>query len=131
MGISDLKSSTLKLCDKMMSRGCSVLVFLVSVSMSLVSGMNGNCNIDDRVRIALRTMNSNAVPKVVDCVIGIGACDSTGSWVRSHAREAVCGRPCGNNCSCREVNIRLIVRRMQTQFSSQWRRVQDSYRARC
>ena len=70
----------------MISRGSSVLVFLVSVSVSLVSGMNGNCNIDDRVRIALRTMNSNTVPKVVDCVIGIGACDSTGSWVRSHAR---------------------------------------------
>jgi len=115
----------------MLSRYCFVAILLVSVSVSLVSGMNGNCNIDDRVRIALRTMNSNTVPKVVDCVIGIGACDSTGSWVRSHAREAVCGRPCGNNCSCREVNIRLIVRRMQTQFSSQWRRVQDSYRARC
>ena len=56
------------------------------MSVSLVSGMNGNCNIDDRVRIALRTMNSNTVPKVVDCVVGVGACDSTGSWVRNHAR---------------------------------------------
>ena len=70
----------------MLSRYGFVAILLVSMSVSLVSGMNGNCNIDDRVRIALRTMNSNTVPKVVDCVIGIGACDSTGSWVRSHAR---------------------------------------------
>ena len=28
------------------------------------------CNIEDRVKLALRTMNSNTVPRVVDCVIG-------------------------------------------------------------
>merc|ERR1712172_306357 len=95
-------------------RGCFVVGLLVVFSLSQVNGMNGKCDIDDRVRIALRTMNSNTVPKVVDCVIGAGECDGTGSWIRSHAREAVCGRPCGSNCSCREVNIRLIVRRMQT-----------------
>ena len=70
----------------MFSRKCFIVIFLASMSLSLVSGMNGNCDIDDRVRIALRTMNSNTVPKVVDCVIGVGACDSTGSWVRNHAR---------------------------------------------
>ena len=32
------------------------------------------------------------VPRVVDCVVGeAGQCDATGSWVRNHARDAVCG----------------------------------------
>ena len=70
----------------MLFRGCFVVGVLVVVSLSQVDGMNGKCDIDDRVRIALRTMNSNTVPKVVDCVIGAGECDGTGSWIRSHAR---------------------------------------------
>ena len=42
------------------------------------------------------------VPRVVDCVVGeAGQCDATGSWVRNHARDAVCGGRCGAACSCR------------------------------
>ena len=70
----------------MLSRGYFVVALLVSFSLSQVNGMNGKCNIDDRVRIALRTMNSNTVPKVVDCVVGAGQCDDTGNWIRNHAR---------------------------------------------
>ena len=59
------------------------------------------------------------VPRVVDCVVGeAGQCDATGSWVRNHARDAVCGGRCGAACSCREVQIRLIVRKMKSQFRS-------------
>ena len=70
----------------MLSRGYFVVALLVSFSLSQVNGMNGKCNIDDRVRIALRTMNSNTVPRVVDCVVGAGQCDDTGNWIRNHAR---------------------------------------------
>ena len=85
------------------------------------------CDIDDRVKIALRGMNHQSVPRVVDCVVGQGPCDSTGAWIRSHARDGACGRRCGSNCSCREVQIRLIVRKMQSQFFSQWNRVKNHY----
>ena len=47
---------------------------------------SGRCDISDRVKLALRTMNSATVPKVVDCVVNQGSCDNTGSWVRNHAR---------------------------------------------
>ena len=50
---------------------------------------SGRCDISDRVRLALRTMNSNTVPKVVDCVVNQGSCDSTGNWVRNHARYSI------------------------------------------
>ena len=70
----------------MMFRVSACLVLSVFLSASLVSGQVGNCNIDERVRIALRTMSHSTVPKVVDCVVGSGPCDSTGSWIRNHAR---------------------------------------------
>ena len=70
-----------------MFRGSVFLVLSVFLSLSLVSsGQVGNCNIEERVRIALRTMSHSTVPKVVDCVVGSGPCDSTSSWIRNHAR---------------------------------------------
>jgi len=69
------------------------------------------------------------VPRVVDCVVGeAGQCDATGSWVRNHARDAVCGGRCGAACSCREVQIRLIVRKMKSQFRSHWVRVEAAFK---
>ena len=56
---------------------------------------------------------------MVDCVVGDQEqCDATGTWIRNHARDAVCGGRCGAACSCREVQIRLIVRKMKSQFRS-------------
>ena len=106
--------------------------FLILMSCIMITQCNhGKCNIEDRVRLALRTMNHQTVPQVVDCVVGSGPCDSTGSWIRNHARQAVCGRRCGSNCSCTEVQIRLIVRKMKSQFHSDWSRVEQAYRGRC
>ena len=65
------------------------------------------------------------VPRVVDCVVGEAAqCDATGTWIRTHARDAVCGGRCGAACSCREVQIRLIVTKVKSQIRSQWDRVE-------
>ena len=72
------------------------------------------------------------VPRVVDCVVGEAAqCDATGTWIRNHARDAVCGGRCGAACSCREVQIRLIVRKMKSQFRNQWNRVEAAFKPRC
>ena len=61
------------------------LLVLLTIWSTGVEG-SGRCDISDRVKLALRTMNSATVPKVVDCVVNQGQCDSTGTWVRSHAR---------------------------------------------
>ena len=69
---------------------------------------------------------------VVDCVVGDQEqCDATGTWIRNHAMDAVCGGRCGAACSCREVQIRLIVRKMKSQFRSQWDRVEAAFKPRC
>ena len=107
-----------------------VILILVS-SILMIQCQQGRCNIEDRVRLALRTMNQQTVPQVVNCVVGAGPCDSTGSWIKNHARQAVCGRRCGSSCSCTEVQIRLIVRKMKSQFFSEWNRVEQAYRGRC
>ena len=68
------------------------------------------------------------VPRVVDCVVGDQEqCDATGTWIRNHARDAVCGAA----CSCREGQIRLIVRKMKSQFRSQWDRVEAAFKPGC
>ena len=62
-------------------------LYLILMSfIAITQGNHGKCNIEDRVRLALRTMNHQTVPQVVDCVVGSGPCDSTGSWIRNHAR---------------------------------------------
>ena len=49
----------------------------------------------------------------------------------TRARDAVCGGRCGAACSCREVQIRLIVRKMKSQFRGQWDRVEAAFKPRC
>ena len=69
---------------------------------------------------------------MVDCVVGDQEqCDATGTWIRNHARDAVCGGRCGAACSCRKVQIRLTVRKMKSQFRSQWGRVEAAFKMRC
>ena len=67
------------------------------------------------------------VLRVVESVVG----DPTGTWIRNHARDAVRGGRCGAACSCREVQIRLIVRKMKSQFRSQWDRVEAAFKPIC
>ena len=57
------------------------LVFLLASA----SGQRGKCRLDDRVKLALRTMSDSTVPAVVDCVVGKGPCDVTGDWIKNHA----------------------------------------------
>ena len=41
--------------------------------------------LDDRVKLALKTMSDSTVPGVVDCVVDKGPCDVTGNWIKEHA----------------------------------------------
>ena len=47
--------------------------------------MRGKCQLDDRVKLALKTMSDSTVPGVVDCVVDKGPCDLTGNWIKEHA----------------------------------------------
>ena len=61
----------------------SLLTILVLITSS--AGQKGKCQLDDRVKLALKTMSDSTVPAVVDCVVDLGPCDNTGDWIKNHA----------------------------------------------
>ena len=65
----------------MISLYLPTLLFL----LASVSGQKGKCQLDDRVKLALKTMSDTTVPAVVDCVVDLGPCDNTGNWIKNHA----------------------------------------------
>ena len=67
--------------EKMTSLSLLTLLFLIAT----VAGQRGKCQLDDRVKLALKTMSDSTVPAVVDCVVDMGACDNTGDWIKNHA----------------------------------------------
>lgn len=62
----------------------SLLTALLCLLTS-TAGQKGKCQLDDRVKLALKTMSDSTVPAVVDCVVDMGACDNTGNWIKNHA----------------------------------------------
>jgi len=61
----------------------TALVLLLAPASASVQ--RGKCRLDDRVKLALRTMSDSTVPAVVDCVVDKGPCDVTGDWIKNHA----------------------------------------------
>ena len=61
----------------------SLLTLLVLIMTT--AGHKGKCQLDDRVKLALKTMSDSTVPAVVDCVVDLGPCDNTGDWIKNHA----------------------------------------------
>ena len=60
----------------------TTILFLL---LSSTVGVRGKCQLDDRVKLALKTMSDSTVPGVVDCVVDKGPCDVTGNWIKEHA----------------------------------------------
>ena len=60
----------------------TTILFLL---MTSTVGVRGKCQLDDRVKLALKTMSDSTVPGVVDCVVDKGPCDVTGNWIKEHA----------------------------------------------
>ena len=60
----------------------TTILFLLLAS---TVGVRGKCQLDDRVKLALKTMSDSTVPGVVDCVVDKGPCDVTGKWIKEHA----------------------------------------------
>ena len=60
----------------------TTILFLLLTS---TVGVRGKCQLDDRVKLALKTMSDSTVPGVVDCVVDKGPCDVTGNWIKEHA----------------------------------------------
>ena len=108
-------------------------IVLVVVNFSPCSGMYKNknkCKIENRIKLVLKTMNDNTVAAVVDCVVGVGDCDPTGQEIKEHAQEAVCTK-CGSNCTCEQIQFRLIVLKMKNKFKDQWARVEELFKDTC
>ena len=60
----------------------TTILFLLLTS---TVGVRGKCQLDDRVKLALKTMSDSTVPGVVDCVVDKGPCDVAGNWIKEHA----------------------------------------------
>ena len=88
------------------------------------------CKIDSKVKLVLKSMNKNTVAAVVDCVVGVGACDPTGQEIKDQAQQAVCTK-CGSNCTCEQIQYRLVIRKMKKEFKEQWDRVVDKFKNTC
>jgi len=63
----------------------TLLTTLVVILLASAAEGKGKCKLDDRVKLALRTMSDSTVPAVVDCVVDQGLCDVTGNWIKEHA----------------------------------------------
>ena len=63
----------------------SLCLITLLVLLANVEGQKGKCQLDDRVKLALKTMSDSTVPAVVDCVVDMGPCDNTGDWIKNHA----------------------------------------------
>merc|ERR1711875_193341 len=96
-----------------------VFVFACCLTFSFAS----NCKVDNEVKFILNNMSSIAVKKNVDCVVGSGPCDSLGSRLKAEAPNAVRRGRCGSSCSCEQIQVRLVVRKVRNNYPSEWQRV--------
>ena len=67
------------------------------------------CKIENRVKVALKTLTRPAVAEVVDCIMGVGPCDAVGKEVKEKVKPAICSdKPCSraNKCSCDQIQVR-------------------------
>ena len=71
----------IKCLFQMASLSILALLFLFTSA----AGQKGKCQLDDRVKLALKTMSDTTVPAVVDCLVDLGPCDNTGNWIKNHA----------------------------------------------
>ena len=108
-----------------------VSVIISTFGLSVCMRVKNKCKIENKVKLVLRTMNYNTVAAVVDCLVGEGECDPTGTEIRRHAKDAVCSGRCGNNCTCEQIQVRLVVRKMKKEFPDQWLRVEDKFKYTC
>ena len=67
------------------------------------------CKIENRVKVALKTLTRPAVVEVVDCIMDVGPCDAVGKEVKEKVQPAICSdKPCSrkNKCSCDQIQVR-------------------------
>merc|ERR1711980_5406 len=105
-----------------------ILIFFVMIAklicfLCLVGLALSKCKVDSEVKFILNNMTPTAVKKNVDCVVGAGPCDSLGQRLKSEAGNAVRQDRCGNSCSCEQVQVRLVVQKMRSNYGSEWQRV--------
>ena len=110
----------------------SIVIFSLMVS-SITMMPKTKCKIEKRVKVALRALNRDIVSEVVNCLVDKGDCDAIGNEVKGQTREAICSKPCSqnNSCSCEQIQIRLIMRKIKKEYNDQFQRVKDFYGKLC
>merc|ERR1711862_579996 len=100
-----------------------VKMFSIVLFCFITLASANNCKVDSEVKFILNNMTPTAVKKNVDCVVGSGPCDSLGSRLKSEAGNAVRQGRCGSSCSCEQIQVRLVVRKVRNNYPSEWQRV--------
>merc|ERR1712105_119159 len=81
------------------------------------------CKVDSEVKFILDNFTAMAVKKNVDCVVGKGPCDNLGKRLKAEAPRAVNQKRCGSSCTCEQIQTRLVVNKVRSEYNDQWRRV--------
>ena len=95
---------------------------------AVVHAQQEKCKVSKDVMFILNNMTALNVKKAVDCVVGIGACDTIGNRLKGEAGNAVRQGRCNkdtNACNCNQIQVRLVVNKVKRNFSSEWQRVVD------
>merc|ERR1712059_2812 len=111
----------------------SKLLFCCLVFSSiLLSDVQGMCELTREVKFLLETMTGATVKAVADCIVGAGPCDQAGNDLKKAAPSIVCTPGCGNReCSCDEINVRVVVRRIKSKYPAQMKRIKDKFEKGC
>ena len=80
-------------------------VLLILICVGAAASMK--CSVDRDVQFILKNFNPTAVSKNVDCVVGVGACDSLGTKLKDEAPDAVRSGKCGRSCTCNQIQVNL------------------------
>ena len=97
-----------------MFRVFACLAMLICLGHSTPQSGKGQCVIEKRVKLALKSLNRSSVVEVANCILGQGPCDAVGNEVKPKVREAICSQPCSRRyqCTCDQIQVRSDVERL-------------------
>ena len=92
------------------------MVFMVVIIQGFSQNRKGQCVIEKRVKLALKSLNRSSVVEVANCILGQGPCDAVGNEVKPKVREAICSQPCSrrSQCTCDQIQVIEVMHDFRT-----------------
>ena len=85
------------------------------------------CEVEDHVKSILKDMTEKTAKALVDCMVSEEQCNE----VKFDWRISVCKPRCEAICSCQQIQMRLVVRKLRMEFSKEWQRVLNKFTPLC